>query len=111
MTDEASDEVRAVFAETGEVLEERGESYGPPEFSLGTFEDLILVSVRGIQEREANGYPKLPRGVAGGIYMTQLKLSRLITAPEIKRDTFRDILGYTGTMIRCAFIGKRKTKP
>lgn len=96
--DEAREALKALTAEGGAIIGERGNDYGDPRFNLWLYGRLNRVVVEGIIERERRGMEPLPPGAEGAVSAIVLKLSRVLTGPEIKRDTLLDIIGYTCTL-------------
>lgn len=85
--------------------------YGEAEVNLSMQGELQQVVARCIKLRADKGMKPLHPGVVGSLNSIMIKVARIISAPEIKRDTIVDAIGYMITLFRCDLADRNKRKP
>lgn len=84
--------------------------YGEAEVNLSMQGVLQQAVARCLKLRADKGHRSLHPGVEGSLNSLMIKVARIISAPQIKRDTLVDAIGYLITLFRCDLADKNNVK-
>ena len=89
-----------------QVVEDRGDSYGPPEENLACQAELQFVVHKYLERRARRGLKPLHPAVVGALNNIMTKVARLLVGADPGVDTWRDIFGYALCALRAWLIDR-----